>query len=115
MNNEQEQTPPSPPQTPQTPPSPPVDPIEDPPVPEETTSDTETENTNPETNSDTSSNNSECCNDYECPPQPEPEKCDSYYVPIGVQLCPVVKLYVNKPKVCQVSKADCIPCFLEEK
>lgn len=97
-NDEQEQTPLSPPPSPpQTPQSPPIQQV-----------DTETE----ETNSDTTT---ECCNDYECPPQPEPEKCDSYYVPIGVQLCPVVKLYVNKPKVCQVSKADCIPCFLEEK
>jgi len=118
MNNETPAVPPQvPPQTPpQGPPQTPPDVPPEPPVPEDTTSDTETENTNPDTNSDTSSqNDSECCNDYPCPPQPEPEKCEPYYVPMTMQLCPVVKLFVNKPKVCLVNKAECIPCFLEKK
>lgn len=88
----------------------------EPPVPEDTTSDTETENTNPDTDSDTSTQVSDdCCDDYPCPPQPEPEKCEPYYVPMTMQLCPVVKLFVNKPKVCLINKAECIPCFLEKK
>jgi hypothetical protein len=113
MNNEE--TPGDTPQAspPQTPPTTPTEPPTD--LPQDLTdSDTETENTNPDTQSDTSTAVSDCCNDYPCPPQPEPEKCDSYYVPINMQLCPVVKLYVNKPKVCLINKAECIPCFLDQ-
>lgn len=119
MNNEtpESQDPPVPPQGPPGPSQDPPVPPQDPPGPQQdpTDSDTETEETNPDTNSDTSSIASNCCDDYPCPPQPEPEKCEPYYVPMTMQLCPVVKLYVNKPKVCLVNKAECIPCFLEKK
>jgi hypothetical protein len=104
------------PQDPQPPqPQDPQPPQPQDPLPEDTTSNTETEETNPDTDSDTSSVASNCCDDYPCPPQPEPEKCEPYYVPMTMQLCPVVKLYVNKPKVCLVNNAECIPCFLGQK
>jgi hypothetical protein len=78
----------------------------------------------PPNTSNTSSNNSDknsendnqsdcdTCPEYpSCPNNVEPEKCEPTFVPINLELCPVVKVMVNKPKICLQNKAECTPCF----
>jgi hypothetical protein len=45
----------------------------------------------------------------ECPPQPDPYPCEPTYVPVTLEIAPVVSLYINKPKICVVNNAVCIP------
>lgn len=49
-----------------------------------------------------------------CPPQPPKEKCEPVFVPINVEVCPIVRVKVNKPKICLQNRADCDPCYFLE-
>ena len=64
-------------------------------------------------NGDNGSSNGDCaCPEYPpCPPPVEQENCEPTFVPINLEICPVVKIMVNKPKLCLQNKAECKPCF----
>jgi hypothetical protein len=62
-------------------------------------------------------NGDECeCPEY--PPCPEPieePECQPTFVPITLEIAPIVDVLVNKPKVCLINKAKCKPCFFLDK
>lgn len=72
----------------------------------------ENQNQNPPSNEN---NNDENCNtspEYPpCPPPVEQEKCEPTFVPINLEVCPIIKVMVNKPKICLQNKAESTPCF----
>lgn len=79
------------------------------------------ENQSQPTNNDNNSGNNggnnggnDCstCPEYPpCPPPVEQEKCEPTFVPINLEVCPIIKVMVNKPKICLQNKAECKPCF----
>lgn len=47
----------------------------------------------------------------DCPPQLEQEKADPVFVPITMEICPIVNLKINKPKICVQNQANTKPTF----
>lgn len=62
-------------------------------------------------------NGDECeCPEYPpCPTPIEEPECQPTFVPITLEIAPIVDVLVNKPKVCLVNKAKCKPCFFLDK
>ena len=70
------------------------------------------ENQNTTNNESDNASTNENCTEYPpCPPQVEQEKCDPTFVPINLEICPVIKVMVAKPKICLQNKAETTPCF----
>lgn len=86
------------------------------------TDNTKSDNTKSDTQSDTQSDthsdthSDKECPDYpECPPPDKKPKSVQTFVPISVEVSPVIELYVDKPKICLRNKADGEPCFFFSK
>jgi hypothetical protein len=72
---------------------------------------TETD-TKTETDTHTTKTDGSDCPSYpSCPPDPKPPKSKPVFVPVTVEVAPIVELFVNEPKICLQNKAKSKPCF----
>lgn len=72
-----------------------------PPPHDDTSTDTDT----------TKTDGSECPSYPPCPPDPKPPKSKPVFVPVTVEVAPIIELFVNEPKICLQNKAKSKPCF----
>lgn len=73
--------------------------------------------TSSSSSTNSSDNEDDQCEPPQYPPCPQSTphcKTEPVFVPINVEVCPIVNLKVNKPKICIQNKADCKPHFFLE-
>lgn len=74
----------------------------------------EQNNNDNDTSSQSSDHDHECndnCTYPQCPSPPSKPKCEPVFVPINVEICPILNIKVNKPKICIQNKAEGKPHF----